>query len=375
MIFQGAPGAGKSALMFECIEAVRRHSTPEYPWITVSLNPSTLKSAAHTIALIVNAANAESERLAKAASGAVSTELREFLKLGRRIIDEFSLRGIGIGGFSIGGKPQSDDTQASELPAEWVFSETAPFLKNFHFVIFVDEAQNIPIGEMTAGVLDSLHRKSEGIPLVAAFFGLSDTEKVLNSCGLSRFPRNRVVNLEPLSIMEAAASFRRMINTYYRGSNDEKSHWAGALAELSQGWPQHISGIGSTAGQIIRANGGYLKHPLLEQALAEGANQKNEYYFHRLNTGKYPPRVYRQLALAAGKKQGDLAGIVTYEEVDSLTESVRRKRNQTVDEFVTTALHAGILAPAKSLPYHYCFPIPSLGDYLRALPPTTPDTL
>ncbi len=28
-IFQGAPGAGKTALMLECMEAVRQHSTPE----------------------------------------------------------------------------------------------------------------------------------------------------------------------------------------------------------------------------------------------------------------------------------------------------------------------------------------------------------
>lgn len=38
MIFQDAPGAGKSALMNECVEAVRRHSTPEEPWIAVSID-------------------------------------------------------------------------------------------------------------------------------------------------------------------------------------------------------------------------------------------------------------------------------------------------------------------------------------------------
>ena len=31
MIFQGAPGAGKIALMQECMEAVRQHSTPQEP--------------------------------------------------------------------------------------------------------------------------------------------------------------------------------------------------------------------------------------------------------------------------------------------------------------------------------------------------------
>lgn len=31
MIFQGDPGSGKTALMKECMEAVRLHSTPEDP--------------------------------------------------------------------------------------------------------------------------------------------------------------------------------------------------------------------------------------------------------------------------------------------------------------------------------------------------------
>ncbi|MCY4357445.1 MAG: hypothetical protein OXD01_07975 [Gammaproteobacteria bacterium] len=31
MIFLGAPGAGKTALMLECMEAIRQHSTPDDP--------------------------------------------------------------------------------------------------------------------------------------------------------------------------------------------------------------------------------------------------------------------------------------------------------------------------------------------------------
>ena len=39
-----------------------------------------------------------------------------------------------------------------------------------------------------------------------------------------------------------------------------------------------------------------------------------------------------------------------------------------MEDFLTDALHAGLLAPAPELPDHYRIPIPSLGDYLRALP-------
>ncbi len=40
MIFQGAPGAGKIALMQECMGAVRQHSTFDDQWVAVSIDPA-----------------------------------------------------------------------------------------------------------------------------------------------------------------------------------------------------------------------------------------------------------------------------------------------------------------------------------------------
>ncbi|MCY4313269.1 MAG: hypothetical protein OXD44_06175 [Gammaproteobacteria bacterium] len=39
MIFQGAPGAGKTALMGECMETVRLHSSLDKPWVAVLIPP------------------------------------------------------------------------------------------------------------------------------------------------------------------------------------------------------------------------------------------------------------------------------------------------------------------------------------------------
>ena len=44
MIYQGAPGAGKAALMHECMEAVRRQSTIDDPWVAVTIMPETQKT-------------------------------------------------------------------------------------------------------------------------------------------------------------------------------------------------------------------------------------------------------------------------------------------------------------------------------------------
>ncbi len=370
MIFQGAPGAGKSALLQECMEAVRRHSTPQEPWVAVSVSASGLKSSLEVIAALADAADAESRRLSRLSSSA--SKLEPLANLGKRLYDELSQRGFSLAGVAVGGKSQTE-SDAEVLPAG-LFRNAAPLLEDFRFVVLVDEAQNTPVRERTKAVLDCLHRDPQGIHLVAAFFGLGDTEEVLGECGLSRLAIGRVVNLEPLSLADAAGSFRRMLDTYYAGSDAEKDTWSVSLAELSQGWPQHISGIGYGAGAVIRENHGKLTRSCLAKALEQGVEQKNEYYEKRLIAGKYPPWVYKQIALKAAKNQGQLAGIITYEEVYSLTESVRKMQNQTVGEFVTTALHAGLLAPVDGLPFHYCFPIPSLGDYLRALPVALPDS-
>ena len=104
MVFQGAPGAGKSALMEECLEAVRRHSTPEAPWVAVALNPDILKSPVAVVRAMVNAAGAESERLREIAfRTSVAKALDDLLDLARNLFHEFSERGGGALGLSMGG--------------------------------------------------------------------------------------------------------------------------------------------------------------------------------------------------------------------------------------------------------------------------------
>ena len=372
MIFQGAPGAGKTALMQECMEAVRLHSTPDEPWVAVSVHPGSLRSPVGVVMRLLYAANEESKRLSNITSGALAQKLRKLLELGVKLYEELSERGIGIAGIAVGGKSGVGSHSDSPVVSSLVFQNVAPLLEKFRLVVFVDEAQNTPVERGTRDVLDCIHRDLQGIPLVAAFFGLSDTQEVLSKCGLSRFAGERVCNLEPLSMEDTAVSFRRMLDTYYIGTEEEKAVWVNALTELSQGWPQHINRIGVAAGRVIRAHEGQLGSHLLEQALKKGIERKNEYYAGRLAAGSNPPWVYKRLALTAAKKQGDLAGILSIDEVAQLSEPARKQKEETIDEFVTNALHAGLLAPVNNLPYHYHFPIPSLRDYLRALPVELP---
>ena len=362
MVFQGAPGAGKSALMEECLESVRRHSTPDAPWVAVALHPGSLRFPDRVVREMVDAANAESERLRERASGGISRVLGEFLDRGRQLLQEIPDRDISVGGVSWSGRER-------EVSASGVFSHAAPILGNFHIVVCVDEAQNTPVSDNTKAVMDCLHRDPCGIPLVAAFFGLSDTQNVLRECGLSRFARGRVVTLDTLPPDDSACAIRDIFGAYgFTGTQEDREVWVNELAELSQGWPQHINSVAVAACNIIRANGGRIDSAHLDGAMVTAEEYKREYYAGRLAAGTDRSWVYKGLALAAEENGGKLS----YDGIESLTEEVRGKTGESMKDFLTKALHAGLLAPTREIHDHYRIPIPSFGDWLRALPVEPP---
>ena len=363
MIFQGAPGAGKTALMHECMESVRLHSTPNNPWVGVPIMPETLTSASQVMEMILNAVNKESQRLLQIAPETITGTIRENLKLGQSLYLDLYEPGVGIGGLSIGGKPKSG--LDSNFLAQPVFTNAAPLLTKYHLVIFVDEAQNMAVNETVKGVMDCLHNPPEHIPLVAAFFGLSDTKQVLRDCGLSRPPDKRVVNLEPLSTQDAKGSLRKTLDTYYSGTNAEKSHWAHGLAKLSQGWPQHINRVGLAAGSVIRSNGGKVERHLFGKAVAKGIERKSAYYAERCDAGSHDPELYNQLAIAAEKNQ---AGILNRKQIRNIVASELDQIQQSFDDFMAQVLHAGLLAPVTNNSHQFRFPVPSMRDYLKTYP-------
>ncbi len=363
MIFQGAPGAGKSALMAECLEAVRQHSSPKDPWVAVAIKPETLQSPVDVVMRLVEAANTEMERLRRLESGSLTGKLDEFLERSRQLHQELAERGVGLGGISVGGRATVENRGETTWSSEQVFRNAAPLLAHLHLVVGVDEAQNIPVSESTRGVVDCLHSPPGDIPLVAAFFGLSDTQNVLRQCGLSRFADGRVANLEPLAEDEAANAIRSVLDIYgFAGMLPDRAEWVTRLAELSQGWPQHINRVAVAAAQVILDSGRHPEKSSLEKALALGRERKEAYYAGRLAAGARPPWAYRQMARVDQQKGGVLP-------LDDLRQFLAE---ESLEDFLTNALHAGLLAQVKQLPYHYRIPIPSFGDYLRALPVEPP---
>ncbi|MCY4358003.1 MAG: hypothetical protein OXD01_10850, partial [Gammaproteobacteria bacterium] len=269
---------------------------------------------------------------------------------------------VGVVGITRHGESESTQPQQG-LSADMIFSDAATYFENIRLVVFVDEAQNTPISESTMAIVSCLHEGVQGISLIAAFFGLSDTEEVLRRCGLSRPPRDRVITLETISQEEAASAIQGVFDAYDFSGPDQAT-WVDELASLSQGWPQHINSVAVAAGQIIRDHGGSLQPELLSQALELGKEKKEQYYYTRLKAYSEDPWIYKELALAARER----GGVLGRPEISKLTRETRDEKGLSVDEFLINALHAGVLMESKDLVKHYMIPIPSFGEYLRKLP-------
>ncbi len=368
MIFQGAPGAGKTALMMECMEAVRLHSTPEDPWVAVSIGPATLRSASGVVMIMIEEANRERERLLEKFPKRIPGKFEKLKVAGQKLLSELVKRGytVGAGGLDVTmhGKPASAHNQ-EDILADLLFRDAAPLFKDIHMVIFVDEAQNTPVSESTTAVMDCLHRDAKGIPLVTAFFGLSDTKVVLRQCGLSRFARGRVATLDILSHEEAASALQSVFNAYGPEiSATFQTAWADELARLSQGWPQHVKCVSVAAASLIRDHEGRIEKNMLAEILKHGQELMEDYYSFRLEACSEDTVVYEQIARAANEIPN---GVLSRTCLRKITASFLKESNTTFDDFLTNALHAGVLMELNQPPKHYRIPIPSFGDFLREM--------
>lgn len=356
LVFQGAPGAGKSALMHECIAAVRIHSTPDDPWAAVEIEPGTLRSPSATAAAIADAVHDERSRLAASASR-LRGAIEKGAQAARGAFASASRRGGGVMGVSVGGDASMDRV------AREAFRSIERVCRGTRVVVFVDEAQNTPDGAMDA--LDCMHRGLTGIQLLPVFLGLGDTGGVLSERGISRPPAERLLEMPPLAGRDARASLGMAFDAYgVHGRN--RARWLAELAALSQGWPQHLNRVATGAIRVAMNHGMNVDHAPLADARAAGSASKTEYYEARLRG--LPPEylgLYKRLAMQMPSAGGHAS--LAEEEMRDLARAAGIEEHAGYARWLEKSLHQGLVAPSPSRSGHYCIPIPSLAGHLRDL--------
>ena len=168
-----------------------------------------------------------------------------------------------------------------------------------------------------------------------------------------------------MSADETTESLNGTFDAYGFGAPGvERGRWISALADESQGWPQHLNRVAVAAGRVIKRNGFDLNRASLEEAILAGRQLKDDYYEKRLGRGMKCPQLYKRLALVADAENG----VLSKSTIERVALPTLKQSGVDVDRFLNESLHAGLLSPTTSGQYEYFIPIPTLAQFLRNLP-------
>ena len=363
ILFQGAPGAGKSALLHHLVREWR--SVGQEAPVVVDTDASHYADK-RTLA----------KRVAKAVDPALAAQFRR--SVATRSSTTKSLSG-GVPGVATGGASTERSRQEAVAPDEPALEDVMEAVSKSRrtIVLVLDEAQILESfdADSMRSVITSLHMGSHGGSLLPVFAGLAHSGTVLRDCGISRFSRGHDRTLAALSFDEAAEIVHLMLDECrVLGDQETKRQWAHALANESCGWPQHLHVAmqalaaqllaASTPGGLEAVGSGFGVAVLRESALA-----RDEYYERRIDA---PLAAARHLLAEIFRRMGDEATL------DALLSHIREAAHPGVgsrslpkdydaERFLDHMIRRGVLQHASG--QTLACPIPSLRDYIERMAP------
>ena len=361
ILFLGAPGAGKSALLHHLVRRWRGRGQ-EAPLVVDT-------EASHYVD-----EGALALHVAEAFDPAPAMQFRRSVTSHSSAIK--SLSG-GIPGVTTGTGTAESGHRSATAPAEPTLTHVSKaFSKSQRSIVLVlDEAQDLEgfDANLTRPVISKLHKGSHGGPFLTVFAGLAHSDDVLQNCGISRFSRGHDRTLSALPYDDAVEIVHLMLaECRVRGDEENKCRWAKALAKESCGWPQHLHvSLQALAAQLLAASeAGRLEDVDSEFGIAvlkASAQAREEYYERRINaplasawqllaealrrTGKAAPRdaVLGHIR-AAAQPSGKSMSIPN--EIDA-------------ERFLDHMIRRGVLQRAPG--HMLVCPIPSLRDYIERI--------
>ena len=351
LVYQGPPGAGKSALMEEIIATVRHHAwaTGE-PWIAVNVMPGELADSARVAQRVIE--TFISERVPEASMG---SKLRKFR-------DKITLR------VTLAGSIEFSQKNTTSLPStlENNLNGIVGHIGSTRVVLCVDEASNMchakgdPDAKATQAMLERLHMPPKSgatqWQVLPIFFGLSDTTDVLAELKLSRLSNRHIATLARLEDSDANAILDDMCTAYdieLDPSDIER------LIEAGQGWPQHLKIITTALLDRVSKTGRSLAKEDMSEIFANIEEFKSGYY------ATIREKVHADLgALRLIAEQCEQHGVITEGGIRIALETCKGPVNYF--KFLSEAKRCGFLAPDNV--GNYVIPVPSLQKYILEIP-------
>ena len=321
MLIQGAPGAGKTALLEEmALDAMEKR------WAVVKINFDDLYNPVHMAQTLGKPYISRKQTATKVDSKLLSIE---------RI------------------KEVAGDSSVSHV-LERMESEQGVLL-------ILDEAQyigrffNTPNELAVASTLNKLHNGELSRPVILLAAGLGQTEEVFRLLGISRFKGGCFVELGALG----KESERAVIQDWLVKEGEAKGDpapWIDAIAQKTHGWPQHITAYGDAAAKQIQRDDGEMTPAGLEVVYQVGEGRREAYYKQRAKgiSGKERcslARLIKNVTPGKGLHREDIEATLSQDYGDS----------DKAKSLFKKAVERGILHSQDEL---YSIPIPSMQNWL-----------
>lgn len=348
LLFTGAPGAGKTAILAEALQRTERMESVEGGIATPRAFHGIrerLRLTNYKTPLVINTAPAEL-RAENALAGLCSRKASE-VSIGAqrdawaKAVELLSAPVAGIDGSGLTGRIREIDVLERPL-----------------VLVLIDEAQNS--NESNGTIYESLHLGLHPLPVVPLFVGLSNSRARLKEAGISRFANGHVRRLDPLSEEECGEAMRSFIERYgVEVRARDLEFWETFASDHSRGFAHHLNDVLVTASACTRERNGRLESAMGAKAARIMGEKKSEYYELRTDGFDLPELNAAALIVEDVVDRGEnphYAAARRFEEVPI--------EAPDVNGFVDRMVRSGMLQELGMKRFE-C-PIPSFSEWLKA---------
>ena len=320
MLIQGAPGAGKTALLEEmAIDAMKKR------WSVFKINYDDLHDPVQM-----------AQTLGKPYVSRKQTAVKADVKLlGAERIKE------------IAGDSSVPHILENMNPRKGV-------------LLVLDEAQyvgrffNTSNESAVASTLNKLHNGKVNHPIILLAAGLGMSKASFGDLGISRFKGGCFVELGALSKDSERAVIRDWL-VKEGGAKGDPGPWVDAISQKTHGWPQHISAYGDAAAKQIQNDHGEMTSEGLEVVHRLGTERREAYYEQRAEKISRKERhslarLFQNVSIEDGLDEKDIEEFLS-----------REYGSAEARDLFKRAVECGILHSQKGA---YTIPIPSMRTWL-----------
>lgn len=328
ILIEGAPGAGKSAVLSECADRAARNG-----WFVATR--------------MVPSAFSDVTQMRKQMG-----QLRYF-----QVKDStFGFKAL-MGLTTISSVTRPVDALGKDGPPLLLVLDEAQYLRTLSARAIDDDARATAIETILL-----IHNGLLQRPLMLLAGGLGTTTKVFSDLGISRFGKRRRVELGSMK-PEAERALLHDWMTLRAKAQGDPTPWIDAIMRETHGWPHHIMSYVDGVMEHLPDADGVMSSQRLQRVLASGREGCTEYYLERTDDFN----AVELAALVGAFPSGQPGATTSYQTIMASLAAAFPARPSAHQQDIAArlfdrALEKGVLSKQGS---QYVIPIPSMHSWLE----------